>query len=271
MTDETNLNDQENVQENQEQQENQVETNVEAKAEETPAAEVETNEVETNEVVEKTEPVENTVAPVAEEELITEKPKRTVKTVDDNFDWDTIGKKHDLYSGTERKQLEDIYDKTLSSIVEQQVVDGTIVGMNNREVVVNIGFKSDAVVSLNEFRDIPDLKVGDKVDVYVESQENLTGQLILSHKKAKLLKAWDRVNEALEKDEIITGYVKCRTKGGLIVDVFGIEAFLPGSQIDVKPIRDYDIFVGKNMEFKVVKVNNEFKNVVVSHKALIED
>jgi len=248
MTDETNLNDQENVQENMEQQENQAETKLEAQAQETPVAEI-------------TETV------VAEEKPIG-KPKRTL---DENFDWETIGKKHDNYSGKERKQLEELYDKTLSSVVEQQVVEGTIVGMNNREVVVNIGFKSDAVVSLNEFRDLPDLKVGDKVDVYVESQENLTGQLILSHKKAKLLKAWDRVNEALEKDEIITGFVKCRTKGGLIVDVFGIVAFLPGSQIDVKPIRDYDVFVGKNMEFKVVKVNNEFKNVVVSHKALIED
>ncbi len=251
MTEETNLNDQENVQENQEQQ-------VEAQAQE---------EVKTVDEAEKTETVENIEAPVAEEE----KNQKKERTIQDDFDWDTIGKKYDNYSGKERKQLEDMYDKTLSSIVEQQVVDGTIVGMNNREVVVNIGFKSDAVVSLNEFRDLPDLKVGDKVDVYVESQENLTGQLILSHKKAKLLKAWDRVNEALEKDEIITGFVKCRTKGGLIVDVFGIEAFLPGSQIDVKPIRDYDIFVGKNMEFKVVKVNNEFKNVVVSHKALIED
>jgi len=251
MTDETNLNDQENVQENMEQQENQAETNFEAQAQEKPAAE--------------------TTETVVAEEKLSGKPKRIERTVDENFDWETIGKKHDTYSGKERKQLEDLYDKTLSSVVEQQVVEGTIVGMNNREVVVNIGFKSDAVIGLNEFRDLPDLKVGDKVDVYVESQENLTGQLILSHKKAKLLKAWDRVNEALEKDEIITGYVKCRTKGGLIVDVFGIEAFLPGSQIDVKPIRDYDVFVGKNMEFKVVKVNNEFKNVVVSHKALIED
>ncbi|MBP8042799.1 MAG: 30S ribosomal protein S1 [Bacteroidales bacterium] len=234
-----------------EQQENQAETNFEAQAQEKPAAE--------------------TTETVVAEEKLSGKPKRIERTVDENFDWETIGKKHDTYSGKERKQLEDLYDKTLSSVVEQQVVEGTIVGMNNREVVVNIGFKSDAVIGLNEFRDLPDLKVGDKVDVYVESQENLTGQLILSHKKAKLLKAWDRVNEALEKDEIITGYVKCRTKGGLIVDVFGIEAFLPGSQIDVKPIRDYDVFVGKNMEFKVVKVNNEFKNVVVSHKALIED
>ena len=200
------------------------------------------------------------------------KAEAPVKRVPDpDFNWEAIGKKQDFYSNSERKNLEDIYDKTLSSVNEQQVVEGTVVGMNNREVVVNIGFKSDAVISLNEFRYNQALKVGDKVEVYVESQENITGQLILSHKKAKLLKAWDRVNEALEKDEIITGFVKCRTKGGLIVDVFGIEAFLPGSQIDVKPIRDYDVYVGKNMEFKVVKVNNEFKNVVVSHKALIED
>jgi small subunit ribosomal protein S1 len=182
-----------------------------------------------------------------------------------------LGKNQELYTDSERKNLEDIYDQTLSSIVEQQVVDGTVVAMNSREVVINIGFKSDGVISLSEFRYNAELKLGDKVEVYVESQENNTGQLILSHKKAKLLRAWDRVNEALEKDEIINGFVKCRTKGGLIVDVFGIEAFLPGSQIDVKPIRDYDIFVGKTMEFKVVKVNNEYKNVVVSHKALIED
>jgi small subunit ribosomal protein S1 len=213
--------------------------------------------------------------PEAVEPIVEEKPKpkhvEKPQPVEEDFDWTTIGKKHDNYSSKERENLENIYDKTLSSIVEQEVVMGTVVGMNAREVVVNIGFKSDAVVSLNEFRYNQDLKVGDKVEVYVESQENLTGQLILSHKKAKLLKAWDRVNDALEKQEIITGSVKCRTKGGLIVDVFGIEAFLPGSQIDVKPIRDYDVYVGKTMEFKVVKVNNEYKNVVVSHKALIED
>ena len=217
------------------------------------------------EVFEK--PVEETI--IAKEEKST--PVEEPMVVDENFDWSTIGKKHDNYSSKERENLENIYTETLSSIVEQEVVKGTIVGMNAREVVVNIGFKSDAVVSLNEFRYNQDLKIGDQVEVYVESQENLTGQLILSHKKAKLLKAWDRVNEALEQQEIITGFVKCRTKGGLIVDVFGIEAFLPGSQIDVKPIRDYDVYVGKNMEFKVVKVNNEYKNVVVSHKALIED
>lgn len=189
----------------------------------------------------------------------------------DDFNWDAMGKKHDAYSHDERAKLEELYDKTLSSIVEQEVVEGTVVAMNNREVVVNIGFKSDGVIALSEFRYNPELKIGDSIEVYVESQENNTGQLLLSHKKAKLLKAWDRVNNALENDEIINGLVKCRTKGGLIVDVFGIEAFLPGSQIDVKPIRDYDIYVGKTMEFKVVKVNHEYKNVVVSHKALIED
>ena len=162
------------------------------------------------------------------------------------------------------------YAETLSSVVEKEVVEGTVISMNKREVVVNIGYKSDGIISLNEFRYDPELKVGDKVEVYVETQEDKKGQLTLSHKKARALRSWDRVNAALENDEIIKGYVKCRTKGGMIVDVFGIEAFLPGSQIDVKPIRDYDIYVGKTMEFKVVKINQEFKNVVVSHKALIE-
>ena len=146
----------------------------------------------------------------------------------------------------------------------------SVIAMDKREVVVNIGFKSDGIVSMNEFRYDPDLKVGDKVEVYVENQEDKKGQLILSHKKARATRSWDRVNVALENNEIIKGFVKCRTKGGMIVDIFGIEAFLPGSQIDVKPIRDYDVFVGKTMEFKVVKINQEFKNVVVSHKALIE-
>src|SRR6056297_4281047 len=163
-----------------------------------------------------------------------------------------------------------MYDQTLSTITENEVIDGTVVSMTKREVVINIGYKSEGVVSLNEFRYNPDLKVGDKVEVYVESQEDKDGQLVLSHKKERALRSWDRVNEALEKDEIIQGFVKCRTKGGMIVDVSGIEAFLPGSQIDVKPIRDYDQFVEKTMEFKVVKINQEYKNVVVSHKALIE-
>jgi small subunit ribosomal protein S1 len=188
----------------------------------------------------------------------------------ENFDWSKYNNKWDVYSNDERSQLETMYDKTLSTIVENECVDGTVIAMNKREVVVNIGYKSEGVVSLNEFRYNPDLKVGDKVEVYVESQEDKKGQLILSHKKARAMRSWDRVNAALENDEVITGYIKCRTKGGMIVDVFGIEAFLPGSQIDVKPIRDYDIFVNKTMEFKVVKINHEFRNVVVSHKALIE-
>ena len=187
-----------------------------------------------------------------------------------NFDWNALEKKGQKYNAAERKNLEDLYTKSFKSIDEQAVIMGTVVSINQREVVVNIGFKSDGVISASELRYNPDLKIGDEIEVYVESQEDATGQLILSHKKARLLKSWLRVNEAYEKEEIITGYVKCRTKGGLIVDVFGIEAFLPGSQIDVKPIRDYDVFVDKTMDFKVVKINQEFKNVVVSHKALIE-
>ncbi|MBK7213652.1 MAG: 30S ribosomal protein S1 [Bacteroidales bacterium] len=187
------------------------------------------------------------------------------------FDWNAIGKKHEAYPAAERKRLEDLYEKTMSSIGDHEVVDGTVVGINNREVVVNIGFKSDGVIAVSETRYNPDLKIGDVIEVYVENQEDLGGQLQLSHKKARILRSWERVNEAYEKGEIINGYVKCRTKGGLIVDIFGIEAFLPGSQIDVKPIRDYDQFVDKVMEFKIVKINQEYKNVVVSHKALIED
>lgn len=187
------------------------------------------------------------------------------------FDWSLVGKKHDSYSVDERQRLEELYNQTLSQIVEHEVIEGTVVGMNNREVVVNIGFKSDGVIPLSELRYNPNLKPGDKVEVYVESQEDPDGQLLLSHKKARILRSWERINRVYENEEIINGYVKCRTKGGLIVDVFGIEAFLPGSQIDVKPIRDYDVFVGKTMEFKVVKINQEYKNVVVSHKALIED
>jgi small subunit ribosomal protein S1 len=188
----------------------------------------------------------------------------------EEFNWEKYEEGDDFYSRHEREEFEKMYDKTLSTVKVNEVVEGTVISMNKREVVINIGYKSEGVVSLNEFRYNPDLKVGDKVEVYVESQEDKKGQLVLSHKKARALKSWDRVNEALEKDEIIKGYIKCRTKGGMIVDVFGIEAFLPGSQIDVKPIRDYDIYVGKTMEFKVVKINHEFKNVVVSHKALIE-
>jgi len=168
------------------------------------------------------------------------------------------------------EELEKAYDTTLNNIQEQQVVEGTVISVDKKEVVVNIGYKSDGLIPASEFRYNPELKVGDKVEVYVESQEDKKGQLVLSHKKARLAKSWDRVNAALENEEIIQGYIKCRTKGGMIVDIFGIEAFLPGSQIDVHPIRDYDIFVGKTMEFKVVKINQEFRNVVVSHKALIE-
>ena len=188
----------------------------------------------------------------------------------DNFDWDAYAE-GDLYSKESKQQLTESYDSTLSKISDKEVVTGTVTSMNKREVVVNIGFKSDGVVSMNEFRYNPDLKIGDEVEVYIESQEDKNGQLILSHKSARATRAWERVNAAMENNEIIKGYIKCRTKGGMIVDVFGIEAFLPGSQIDVKPIRDYDMFVDKTMEFKVVKINPEYKNVVVSHKALIEE
>lgn len=188
-----------------------------------------------------------------------------------DFDWDNTGKSTDIYKTEDRERMEAMYDQTLNTLTEHEVKMGTVIGMTDKEVVINIGFKSDGMVPLNEFRHMPDLKLGDQVEVYVETREDKNGQLILSHKKARALQSWERVNKALEGDEIIQGYVKCRTKGGLIVDVFGIEAFLPGSQIDVKPIRDYDVFVGKTMEFKVVKINAEFKNVVVSHKVLIEE
>ena len=187
----------------------------------------------------------------------------------ENFDWESYADES-IYSQSEKQNFESMYDQTLSVIGESEVMEGTVIAMNKREAVINIGYKSEGVISLNEFRYNPELKIGDKVEVYVEIQEDKKGQLVLSHKKARAMQSWDRVNAALEKDEIIKGYIKCRTKGGMIVDVFGIEAFLPGSQIDVKPIRDYDIFVGKTMEFKVVKINQEYKNVVVSHKALIE-
>ena len=185
-----------------------------------------------------------------------------------DFDWNEFenGSRADV----SKQDLEKAYDETLNKIQEHQVVEGTVIALDKKEVVVNIGYKSDGVIPASEFRYDPDLKVGDKVEVYVESQEDKKGQLVLSHRKARLNKSWDKVNEALENEEIIQGYIKCRTKGGMIVDVFGIEAFLPGSQIDVHPIRDYDVFVGKTMEFKVVKINQEFRNVVVSHKALIE-
>ena len=189
----------------------------------------------------------------------------------EDFDWSSIGKKKNVYSKDEQETLTEAYANTFSQLAEQQVVEGVIVAKTDREVVINIGFKSDGIIPISEIRYNPDFKVGDKIEVYVESQEDAGGQLVLSHKKALILRSWDRVNNAFDTQEIINGYVKSRTKGGLIVDIYGIEAFLPGSQIDVKPIRDYDIYVDKIMEFKVVKINHEYKNVVVSHKALIED
>ena len=187
----------------------------------------------------------------------------------EDFDWEAF-EQGDSNANVSREAQTEAYEGSLNKVSDHDVVDGTVISMNKREVVVNIGFKSDGIIPMSEFRYNPDLKVGDTVEVYIENQEDKKGQLILSHKKARASRSWDRVNEALNNDEIIKGFVKCRTKGGMIVDVFGIEAFLPGSQIDVKPIRDYDIFVGKTMEFKVVKINQDFRNVVVSHKALIE-
>ena len=255
---------------------------VEAPVEEAPVvveetvAKEEVKEVEEAPAVVEEAPVVVEETPeVVEEtpEVVEETPEVVTDSVNDEpiaFDWDN--EEDDSNFSTEQyDKLSVIYDKTLKQITEQQVVTGTIMAKNSREVVINIGFKSDGVLSINELRYREEINIGDEIDVYIENQEDVQGQLILSHKKARILKSWDRVNEALEKDEIINGFVKCRTKGGLIVDVFGIEAFLPGSQIDVKPIRDYDIYVGKTMEFKVVKINNEFKNVVVSHKALIQD
>ena len=196
---------------------------------------------------------------------------KDVKPLED-FDWSAIDSKDTPKNQAEIEQQSEAYERTFNQFTEQEVIEGTIVSINDREAVVNIGFKSDGVIPASELRYNPDFKAGDKIEVYVESQEDANGQLLLSHKKARILKSWERVNQAYESQEIITGYVKSRTKGGLIVTVFdNIEAFLPGSQIDVKPIRDYDVFVDKNMEFKVVKINHEYKNVVVSHKALIED
>ena len=187
----------------------------------------------------------------------------------EDFNWDAYENGESVASAS-HEELEKAYDNTLNKVNDREVVDGTVIAMNKREVVVNIGYKSDGIIPMSEFRYNPELKVGDTVEVYIENQEDKKGQLVLSHRKARATRSWDRVNAALENEEIIKGNIKCRTKGGMIVDVFGIEAFLPGSQIDVKPIRDYDVFVGKTMEFKVVKINQEFKNVVVSHKALIE-
>ena len=187
----------------------------------------------------------------------------------EDFDWEAF-EKGETHGEKSREELTKTYDESLNTVKDKEVIEGTIIALNKREAVVNIGYKSDGIIPVSEFRYNPDIKVGDTVEVFIENQEDKKGQLILSHRKARASRSWERINEALANDEIIKGYIKCRTKGGMIVDVFGIEAFLPGSQIDVKPIRDYDIFVGKTMEFKVVKINEEFKNVVVSHKALIE-
>ena len=194
--------------------------------------------------------------------------KELLQPIED-FNWEAY-EKGETFGEKSREELEQAYDQSINTVKDKDVTEGTVISMNKREVVVNIGYKSDGIISMNEFRYNPELKVGDKVEVFVENQEDKKGQLLLSHKKARAARSWDRVNEALESNEIVKGYIKCRTKGGMIVDVFGIEAFLPGSQIDIRPIRDYDMFVGKTMEFKVVKINQEFRNVVVSHKALIE-
>ena len=205
-----------------------------------------------------------------EEQVVVKPTKKqsNASVANDKFDWDAF--ENDGFDAEEKAANEESYSKSLSRINENEVVEGVVTSINKREVIVNIGYKSEGVISINEFRYNPDLAVGDTVEVYVENAEDKKGQLILSHKRARAVKSWDRVNEAYEKDEVVKGYIKCRTKGGMIVDVFGIEAFLPGSQIDVKPIRDYDVFVNKTMEFKIVKINQEFRNVVVSHKALIE-
>ncbi len=242
-----------------------VEEKVEQVAAEETKAEAMVAEEKTEEKAEETVTEE---APKAE---VVEETPTEINAEPEEFDWDALNTKVDVYTSSERKKLESLYTESLSSITEHEVIEGTVVSLSVREVVINIGYKSDGVIPRNEFRYNPDLKPGDKVDIYVEVTEDASGQMVLSHKKARILKSWDRINEAFEKDEVINGFVKSRTKGGLIVDVFGIEAFLPGSQIDVKPIRDYDVFVHKTMEFKVVKINHEYKNVVVSHKALIED
>ena len=214
-------------------------------------------------------------AETAVEPAVAEAPKAEKKGIlnasvkPEDFDWEAF-EGSDVYGGQEKAAIEEAYDKTLSKVVENDVVEGVVTAMNKREVVVAIGGKSEGVIPVSEFRYDSDLKVGDKVEVYVESAEDRKGQLVLSHRKARTLKSWDRVNEEFEKDEVVKGFVKTRTKGGMIVDVFGIEAFLPGSQINIKPIRDYDQFVNQNIDCKIVKINQEFRNVVVSHKALLE-
>ena len=228
--------------------------------------------LETTSVVQEA-PVEEKAVDVVEnisDDVAQSNAKDPEKAPVKEFDWDAFESDLDTYSKDERKKLNDIYDVTLTQIEEKELIKGFVIAINKKEVVININYKSEGIVPKNEFRYNPDLKIGDEVDLYIESMEDKTGQLVVSHKVARTHRAWQRVNEILVSGEIVTGFVKCRTKGGLIVDVFGLESFLPGSQIDVKPIRDYDQYVGKNMEFKVVKINHEFKNVVVSHKALIE-
>ncbi len=241
----------------------EAKSNAKAKAPAKKTAAKKAEKVDVSEVVEQETKVE-IVTPVAPAPVGDE----TTGNID--FDWNDLGEEKEVYSEEEKKKLEQEYGQAISSITKNEILEGTIVRKSKREVVINIGYKSEGVISISEFRYNPDLVAGDMVEVYVENPEDKTGQLVLSHHKARALTAWNKVNSSLENSEIIQGYVKCRTKGGLIVDVFGIEAFLPGSQIDVKPIRDYDVYVGKTMEFKVVKINQEFKNVVVSHKALIE-
>ena len=230
--------------------------------------ELNSNEAELDVITapEERETIESEADSISIEEI-----KSHISAAHEDFDWDADDKKFGNYSDSDREKLEKMYDGTFSSITKGEIITGTVVNVNNKDVVLNIGFKSDGLVSVSEFRDTPDLKIGDTVDVFVESQEDANGQLVLSRKRAKTQKSWEAINSALDNDLIITGFVKSRTKGGLIVDIMGVEAFLPGSQIDIKPIRDYDIYVGKTMEFKVVKINHEFKNVVVSHKVLIED
>jgi small subunit ribosomal protein S1 len=239
-----------------------------AQPEEAPVVEEIAQPVEVPVVEEVLQPEETQEEEIPVEEESAETKSQRPHAPKADFDWDSYEKGDD--HSENKDWLVATYDQSLNKISDREVVVGKVTSMNKREVVINIGYKSDGVVSMTEFRYNTDLKVGDEVEVYIESQEDKKGQLILSHKKARAVRSWDRVNQALENNEIVKGYVKCRTKGGMIVDIFGIEAFLPGSQIDVKPIRDYDVFVDKTMEFKVVKINQEFKNVVVSHKALIE-
>ncbi len=252
--------------------------NLEQEVKETPVQEQKTEVVAEAAAEEKVEaPVKETPAkkeekveaPVAEAQKEKKAPA-TSPEAEADFDWASLEAETDAYSVKEREDLSNLYNDTLNTVSEKEVIEGKVIALNKREVVVDIGYKSDGIVSVNEFRYNPELKIGDVVDVYIESLEDKKGQMILSHKQARATRSWERVNESLENDEIIKGFIKCRTKGGMIVDVFGIEAFLPGSQIDVKPIRDYDMYVGKTMEFKVVKINHEYRNVVVSHKALIE-